>query len=45
MDSKCFQLMRAEVYLDASYRLVTAHVEGGELITAEEYEASQQKTA
>ena len=45
MDSKCFQLMRAEVYLDASYRLVTAHVEGGELITAEEYEASQQQTA
>lgn len=44
MDNKCFQLMRAEVYLDASLRLVTAHVEGGELITAEEYEASQQQT-
>lgn len=40
MDSKCFQIMKADIYLDPSYRLVTAHVEGGELITAEEYQTS-----
>lgn len=45
MDNKCFQIMRAEIYLDGSLNLVTAHVEGGELITAEEYEASKQQTA
>jgi hypothetical protein len=44
MDNKCFQLIRADVYLDASRRIVTAHVEGGELITAEEYQALQQTT-
>ena len=41
MDSKCFQLMDATVWLDSSYNVVTADVSGGHLITQEEYEAAQ----
>jgi hypothetical protein len=41
MDSKCFQLMRAEIWLDGSYSVVAAEVQGGELISLDEYEAAQ----
>jgi len=43
MDNKCFQLMHAEIWLDASYDVVDSTVTGGQLITAEEYEAAQGK--
>ncbi len=41
MDNKCFQLIRAEIWLDDNYNVVTSEVEGGSLITREEYEAAQ----
>jgi hypothetical protein len=41
MDNKCFQLIRAELWLDDNYNVVTSEVEGGSLITQEEYEAAQ----
>ncbi|MBM3188121.1 MAG: hypothetical protein FJZ90_05295 [Chloroflexi bacterium] len=40
MDSKCFQMMTAEVWLDGAYNVVSADVTGGELITEQEYEAA-----
>ncbi len=45
MDNKCFQLMHADIYFDASYQVVSADVQGGELISQEEYEAAQQPSA
>ncbi|MEN6478605.1 MAG: hypothetical protein ABFD20_03085 [Anaerolineales bacterium] len=39
MDNKCFRLMHAEIWLDDAYRIVTADIEGGTLLTADEYEA------
>lgn len=39
MDNKCFRLMRAEIWFDDAYRIVTADIEGGTLLTADEYEA------
>jgi len=39
MDSKCFQMMRAELWLDTTYTVVQADVRGGSLITEEEYKA------
>ncbi len=44
MDNKCFRLIRAELTLDASYQLITAVVDGGLLITREEYEAALKST-
>jgi len=41
MDNKCFQLIRAEVWLDDNYEVVTAEVDGGALITREQFEAAQ----
>ncbi|MCD6520892.1 MAG: hypothetical protein J7M05_13320 [Anaerolineae bacterium] len=41
MDDKCFQLMRADIWLDSHYNVVSAEVQGGELITEEEYEAAK----
>lgn len=41
MDSKCFQLMKAEIWLDTSYTVVQADVRGGTLITEEEFKAAQ----
>jgi len=38
MDSKCFQIMSAEIWLDSNYQVVTADVANGELISEEEYE-------
>lgn len=39
MDDRCFQLMRAEVRLDASYRVVERTIEGGRFLSPEEYRA------
>ena len=41
MDSKCFQLIEATVWLDSNYSVVSSDVTGGELISAEEYAAAQ----
>jgi hypothetical protein len=41
MDSKCFQLMTTEIWLDGNYNVTTAEVNGGQLITHEEYDAAQ----
>ncbi len=38
MDSKCFALMRARVRFDAQRNVIEQSVEGGEVITREEYE-------
>ncbi len=41
MDNRCFRLMQAEAWFDDSYRVVTADIEGGTLLTREEYEADR----
>lgn len=41
MDSKCFRMMTAEIWLDDNYNIVSSEVEGGKLIPKEEYEAAQ----
>lgn len=38
MDGRCFRLMRAEVHLDAHYRVVERSIEGGRFLSREEYE-------
>ena len=38
MDSKCFRLMTAEVTFDAAYRVQTQDVQGGRLISKEEFD-------
>lgn len=38
MDDRCFQLMRAEVRLDAQGRVVERTLEGGRFLTPEEYQ-------
>ena len=40
MDNKCFQLMRAEIWFDSQYSIVSSDVTVGKLITREEYEAA-----
>ena len=40
MDSKCFQLIKAEIWLDTTYSVVQADVRGGTLISEEEYQAA-----
>ena len=45
MDNKCFQLIHAEIWLDQNLNVVETDVQGGELITAEEYEAAQTEAA
>ncbi len=37
MDDKCFRLMRAELWFDNNYVMVTGDVTGGTIISAEEY--------
>lgn len=37
MDDRCFRLMRAEVHLDAAYRIVARTLEGGRFLSPEEY--------
>ena len=39
MDSKCFRLMTAEVNFDTSYRIQSQDVQGGRVISKEEFEA------
>lgn len=41
MDSQCFQIMSAEIWLDSSYQVVTADVTNGELVSEEAYKAAQ----
>ena len=41
MDSKCFQMMKAEIWMDSSYNVVQADVRGGSLITEEEFNAAK----
>jgi hypothetical protein len=41
MDDKCFRLIQAELWLDESYTPVETNIQGGKLITQEEYEAAQ----
>ncbi|MGB8644643.1 MAG: hypothetical protein WCF84_05365 [Anaerolineae bacterium] len=38
MDSKCFQLMRAELHLDQQRRIKEQAVEGGKFLSKDEYE-------
>ena len=38
MDSKCFRLMAAEITFDAAYRIQSQEIQGGRLISREEYE-------
>src|SRR5512142_2396710 len=38
MDSKCFRLMTAEVMFDGAYRIQTQEVQGGRLLSKEEFE-------
>jgi hypothetical protein len=40
MGNNCFQLMQAEIWLSSDYGIAAADVTGGELVSAEEYEAS-----
>lgn len=39
MDSKCFQIMHAEVALDDGFRILSQEISGGQFITREDYEA------
>ncbi len=41
LDDKCFTLMYAEVRFDRQYNISSADVEGGHLISREEYEAEE----
>ncbi|NLV74780.1 MAG: hypothetical protein GXY52_08880 [Chloroflexi bacterium] len=41
MDSKCFQIMKAEIWLDSSYNVVETDIRGGTLISEEEFKALQ----
>ena len=38
MDSKCFQLMRAEIHYNANMQVTSQVIENGKFITREEYE-------
>lgn len=38
MDSKCFALMRARVRFDSQHNVIEQSVEGGEVVTREDYE-------
>ncbi len=39
MDGKCFQLMRAELRLDAQRRLKEQRIDGGKFLTRDQYES------
>jgi hypothetical protein len=45
MDSKCFQLMKAELWLDSTYSVVESSVHGGTLISEEEFLAAKKPGA
>lgn len=38
LDAKCFTLMYAEVRFDRQYNIIASNVEGGQLISREEFE-------
>jgi len=37
MDDRCFQLMRAEVWFDSRYNVVSQEVTGGQFVSREDY--------
>jgi len=41
MDNKCFQLIRAEIWLGNDYDVVSSEVSGGKLVSEEEYEQAK----
>jgi len=41
VDNRCFQPMETEVHFDRSYRPVKMEIDGGEFISAAEYEAPE----
>ncbi|MFQ6015012.1 MAG: hypothetical protein ACE5NP_06185 [Anaerolineae bacterium] len=43
MDSRCFQLMYAELRFDRNYNVLSRDINGGHFITAQEYEEEQAK--
>lgn len=43
MDSKCFQLMHAELHFDPEGKETERTIEGGRFITREQYEAEKEK--
>jgi hypothetical protein len=45
MDSKCFQLIKAEFWIDPTYTLIQADIRGGTLISEEEYLAAVKPTS
>lgn len=44
LDGTCFQRMHAVVRYDPAYRIVSQEVEGGELLTKEEFEVEENKS-
>ena len=45
MDSKCFQLIKAEFWIDPTYTLIQSDIRGGTLISEEEYQAAMKPTS
>lgn len=45
MDNACFRLMAADIWFDASYNVAAAYVNGGQLISEQEYQAALQAKA
>ena len=43
MDSKCYQLMHAELHFDSRRRVISRDISGGEFITKEEYESTDER--
>lgn len=41
LDDKCFTLMYAEVRFDRQHNIISSDIEGGHLISREEYEAGE----
>lgn len=39
LDDKCFTLMYAQIHFDREYNIIASEVEGGHLISREEFEA------
>ena len=42
--TRCFQSIEIELYFDATRRLVSRHITGGEYITREEFDAAEETT-
>lgn len=42
---RCFELIRAEIWFDANYAILQADVEGGSLVSQDEYDAYMSKQA